>query len=55
MPVEIRELIIRVVATEGGDREGEPPAPQTTMDDKDAIIAACVKQVLNILKKSQER
>ena len=55
MPVEIKELLIRIVATEGRESAEAPPTPQTTMDDTDAIIAACVKQVLKILKKSQER
>ena len=46
MPVEIKELIIRAVATEERERAEAPLTPQATMDDTDAIIAACVKQVL---------
>ncbi len=54
MPVEIRELIIRAVAHESavpsspGLEEGEGPS-------EEAIIAACVKEVLRILKKDKER
>ncbi len=54
MPVEIRELIIRAVA--------EDPALSLPSDQEDreslseeAIISACVKEVMRILKKEKER
>ena len=55
MPVEIRELIIRAVVTEG---EGGAEATSTstiTDEEREAIIEESVRQVLKILKKSQER
>ena len=57
MPVEIKELIIRanIVNTDANNL-----APQTGVDSeqseqKDAIIATCVAQVLKILERKQER
>ncbi len=65
MPVEIKELIIRAVATEepvspagAKDAPGGPPgaaAPQIPPADTEAIIAACVKRVLKILQQSKDR
>ncbi len=55
MPVEIRELIIRAVVT---GSEGDSEATSTgaiTDEEREAIIEASVRQVLKILKKSQER
>lgn len=57
MPVEIKELIIRAVVEQ--DRESTQDAPDLqTVDDgdeKEALLEACVKQVLRILKRSKER
>jgi hypothetical protein len=55
MPVEIKELVIRAVAV--GERgEGlENPLEQTEIANQEAIIEECVRQVLQILKKSKER
>ncbi len=56
MPVEIRELIIRAVTTaETEQAEDRPSEDCITDSDKEAIIQACVKQVLRILKKKEER
>ena len=52
MPVEIRELIIRAVTTAGSESPEERPKP---VDDRDAVIEACVKQVMRILQKTKER
>ena len=55
MPVEIKELIVRAVATEA--RSGaEPAAPAPTSEEaQQALVEACVRQVLKILKRSKER
>ncbi|MFQ5587906.1 MAG: DUF5908 family protein [Nitrospiria bacterium] len=53
MPVEIRELIIRAVADERSDVSS--PSSVSAAPDEEAIIAACVKEVLRILKKEKER
>ena len=55
MPVEIRELIIRAVVTEEPDRTREPLATAMMPDDTEAIIAACVRQVLKILQQARDR
>ena len=53
MPVEIKELVIRAVVT--------PPDQPTsnrrnaTEEGKEAIVEACVRQVMRILRKSKER
>ena len=61
MPVEIRELVIRAVATlapeapeQPEDSEGSPQV-QASADDTQAIIQECVRQVLKILQKKKER
>ena len=56
MPVEIRELIIRAITTADTDRTEDKPAQDRDPDlDREAIIEACVRQVLRILKKKGER
>ena len=55
MPVEIKELIIRAVVIEDRDSTQEPLATDGTTDDKEAIIAECVKHVMKILQKSRDR
>lgn len=56
MPVEIRELIIRAVTTAESDQtEDRPRQDLDSGFDREAIIQACVKQVLRILKKKEER
>lgn len=55
MPVEIRELVIRaVIKNEKNLSQQAESAPQQ-IQDQQAIIEACVKQVLKILKRKQER
>ncbi len=61
MPVEIRELVIRAVTTlEADDSEKtkdvpEPSGVPAVSDNTEAIIQACVRQVLRILEKKKER
>ena len=62
MPVEIKELIIRAVATEArkqddedGASEAEEVEAETGADPQQALVEACVRQVLTILKRSKER
>lgn len=53
MPVEIRELVIRVVAT-AAENESEAEANDQAID-RESLIQECVRQVLNILKRKEER
>jgi len=62
MPIEIKELVIRaVVDPTGGPAHGqgaaEPGAATASAapEDRDAIIAAAVKEVLRILRAAKER
>ena len=62
MPIEIKELHISVVVNAAsGQAASKPPAGVETGNmqsgggDKDAIIAECVEQVLEILQNKRER
>lgn len=52
MPIEIRELVIR--ATIEPDRKEAPSAQRAGLSTKE-IVAECVQQVLEILRKKAER
>jgi len=52
MPIEIKELHIKIALTSA------PPPPVSTAgggDARDAIVADCVEQVLQILQNKAER
>jgi hypothetical protein len=58
MPIEIRELHIRVaVSSESKPSDAAPRAPTAEGhgDDKDAIVAECVEQVMQIIQALKER
>lgn len=64
MPIEIKELHIRVaVNASGGERRSGPTGGLTNLgnstalgaEGKDALVAECVEQVLEILKHKTER
>jgi len=56
MPVEIRELQITAVVKEGAQQGGEQsPSEGDNAMNTDAIVSACVEQVLEILKQKNER
>lgn len=62
MPIEIKELHIHVVVNAGANDTAAKPEPATGASsqaggggDKDAIIAECVEQVLEILQNKRER
>jgi len=62
MPIEIKELVIRaVVHQEAGQMSGHAPAQPgaatgaSESEERDALVAAAVKEVLRILKASKER
>jgi hypothetical protein len=54
MPVEVRELIIRAIVDPhpAGERLQSSGTPQI---DVDAIVQACVDEVLRILRREKER
>jgi hypothetical protein len=60
MPVEIKELNIRVTVTTGPAQQnqagtGAPVKSSDSGGDKDALVAECVEQVLQILQSKRER
>jgi hypothetical protein len=56
MPVEIRELqITGIVQENNAQQPGSATGSQSTTNNNQAIIAACVEQVLEILKQKNER
>ena len=57
MPVEIRELVIRaIVSSDSESSQSQAPESQPVeLGEREAIIEACVKQMMRILKKTKER
>lgn len=59
MPIEIKELHIKVtVNASGGEGQNSTTpaaAPAAPPPDKEALVAECVEQVLQILKAQQDR
>jgi hypothetical protein len=54
MPVHINEIVIRAVV--GGSQERRSaPAPGGERLDREAIIAECVEQVMELLAQRRER
>jgi hypothetical protein len=62
MPIEIKELHIRVAVNTS--QSGQPPGGQVVTvggsntdsdDERNAIVAECVEQVLQILQQKMER
>ena len=55
MPVEIRELIIRAVVKDEPNTARHSDSEPYQQQDTQAIVADCVKQVLKVLQRKQER
>jgi hypothetical protein len=56
MPLEVRELHIKVNVNQLA--QGGPPAPpnpQKNEEDKDAVIAQCVEEVMEMIQRKKER
>ncbi|MBN2635671.1 MAG: hypothetical protein JXR61_05330 [Prolixibacteraceae bacterium] len=53
MPIEIKELHIKINVADDQPQSTEPSQIKKEMKDK--IIAECVEQVMDILAKNQER
>lgn len=52
MPIEIKELHIRINVDETSGNSSSETGPVT---DRDKIIEACVEQVMELLAKKEER
>lgn len=61
MPIEIKELHIRVAVNtpktgqQGGGRITASGSNPVAADEREAIVAACVEQVLQIIQNKAER
>jgi hypothetical protein len=61
MPIEIRELNIRIHVNQNQPEQGTPPsaapvaAGNQPIPEKDELIAECIEQVMELLKFKQER
>lgn len=57
MPLEIRELVIKTSIQNSGEAQSANSGSEESggTGDQEAIIAACVEQVLAILKEKAER
>lgn len=62
MPIEIKELVIRAVAVRTKDRPEASLSPAAkaargaeASDQRDAIVQECVREVLRILRRAEER
>lgn len=62
MPIEIKELVIRVTLDQGGGPDpgtsgggGSPAAAAPSAAAQQAVVQECVRQVLQILARERER
>ena len=55
MPIEIRELIIRAVVKDEQHTVQDTKTENHQLQDRQLIVEECVKQVLKILQRKQER
>jgi hypothetical protein len=58
MPLEIRELQIKVTVDQPQGQNAQPqerPQSSTDKNDKEAIINQCIDQVMEILNNKKER
>lgn len=58
MPIEIRELNIRVSVSQNQQEQGSSPPPGGTgpeLPDKEELIAECVEQVMELIRLRGER
>ena len=58
MPVEIKELVIKVTVNQPSQGQQQNAVPVTGVnadDDKEAIISQCVDEILGIIENKKER
>ncbi len=58
MALEIKEMIVKVTVNEQSRSHQRANAPKDALDlsnSKDAIVQACVKRVLEVLREQSER
>lgn len=55
MPVEIRELIVKVVSATEPQQTERNPARQRKQEETEYIIRECAERVLEVIKQEKQR
>ena len=55
MPVEIEELVIRIVVTPEGPTPGAGAGREDADANREELVAAVAEQVLSVLREKEER
>ncbi|NQY05981.1 MAG: hypothetical protein HRT68_07290 [Flavobacteriaceae bacterium] len=55
MPIEIKELYIKINVDESKTSSGKSTKETGSSDDKSDIVAVCVEEVMELLKQQKER
>jgi hypothetical protein len=55
MPVEVREIVIKGIITDGADAANTSGGSNSNTPNSGEIVKACVEMVLAILKEKTER
>ena len=55
MPIEIKELHIKTIITEGGRGNNGAGGGKISPKDRELIIAQCLEKVLEVIKERKER
>ncbi len=55
MPIEIKELHIKINVDEGAGNEKSGTSGANEKKSREAIIAACVEEIMEVLQKQKER
>ncbi len=58
MPVEINELVVRAVVRDDARAAGAPAggsANRLSEEGREALVEACVREVLRVLRRTRER
>jgi len=55
MPIEIKELHIKINVDEGANKGNSQTSGLNDKESREALIAACVEEVMEVLQKQKER
>jgi len=55
MPLEIKELHIKVSVNQPGTSNSPPPQPNNEGQNKNQLVAECVEQAVKIINQKKER
>lgn len=55
MPIEIKELHIKINVDESSGAGNDQPGDSESTEGKDAIISACIEEIIGVLEQKKER